>query len=75
MTKEDALRWHAALASIAGQLSGALARGSWSPRLLNTSLAMLKPVVREMEIADYKTQAKAEVEKEAKPQRQKRKRR
>lgn len=64
MTREDAARWHAALAASAGQLSGALARNSHSRRLVQNLLAMLRPVLREMETDDLQYQALENIAKE-----------
>lgn len=64
MTREDAMRWHAALASSAGQLSGALARKAYSRRMVQDLLAMLRPVIRELETDDLQYQALANIEKD-----------
>lgn len=64
MNREDAIRWHQALASSAGSLSGSLARGHHSRRLVQDILSMLRPVVREMETDDLQYQALENIEKE-----------
>ena len=70
MTKDEAQAWHAGLAAAAGMLSGALARGSYSRRLVQDVLSLVRPVAKAMEVDEltYAAQAKSE----AKPQRQKR---
>lgn len=73
MTKEEALQWHAGIAAAAGMLSGAIARGYKSRRLVQDCLSLLRPVIKEMEI-DALTYA-AEEKAASKPQRQKRTRR
>jgi hypothetical protein len=77
MTKDEALRWHAALAAASGLLSGAIARNSQSHRLTESILSMLRPVVRELEVEALTYAARDKVEKEAaaKPQRVQRRRR
>lgn len=52
MTREQAAKWHAALAASAGMLSGAMARGFKSQRLLQDIISMVKPALREMEAAE-----------------------
>lgn len=63
MTREDAVRWHAALASASGQLSGSIARRAHSRRLIQDLLAMLRPVLKEMETDDLQYQALDNIEK------------
>lgn len=63
-TKDQVAAWHAALCSVAGAFSGALARGRYSPRMVDVALATLKPVVRELEIASFKNEAQDQIEKE-----------
>lgn len=76
MTKGDAVRWHAALASAAGMLSGAIARDALTGRLVNSIASVVKPVLREIEIEEIAFLARLKVEAEnLKPQRQTRKRR
>lgn len=41
--------WHRALAQASGLLSGALAKRSVTPRLLNAVASMVRPVLRDME--------------------------
>jgi len=52
MTREQAAMWHSALASSAGMLSGALARGYKSKRLLQDVISMIKPALKEMEAVE-----------------------
>lgn len=52
MTREQAVIWHRQLAGAAGMLSGALARGYKSRRLLQDVLSMLKPAYLEMDKAE-----------------------
>lgn len=52
MTREQAAKWHAALAASAGMLSGAIARGYKSKRLLQDVISMVRPAINEMEEAE-----------------------
>lgn len=52
MTREQAAKWHAALAASAGMLSGALSRGHRSQRLLQDIISMVRPAINEMEAAE-----------------------
>lgn len=63
MTREDAARWHAALAASAGQLAGSLARRAHSKRLVEDLLSMLRPVIREMETDALQYKALENIEK------------
>lgn len=63
MTREDAIRWHQALAASAGALSGSIARKAHSKRLVQDLLSMLRPVLREMETDALQYQALENIEK------------
>ncbi len=62
MTREEAVSWHASLAAAAGMLSGALARKSFTRRMVQDALSLIRPVAKAMEIDEltYAAQAKAE---------------
>lgn len=63
MTREDAIRWHQALAASAGALSGSIARKAHSKRLVQDLLSMLRPVLREMETDSLQYEALENIEK------------
>lgn len=81
MTIDEAKQWHAALASAAAQLSISITRRSFSPRMFPSLVALLRPVLRDMEVESIKHLAVEKVTREAaalsetlQPQRQQRKR-
>lgn len=67
MTREEAIRWHQAIAASAGMISGALARQSRSRRLVQDVLSLLRPVVKEMEQAEATFAAVEKIERDGPP--------
>lgn len=58
--------WHRQLAKSAGLISGALARRSVSPMMLNAVLAELRPVLRDMERSELLLQVRDQIDNENK---------
>ena len=78
MTLDEAKQWHTALASVAGQLSIAIARKAWTSRMIAVCVATLRPVLRDMEVENLRNLAAEKMAKEAaakpRPERQRKKR-
>lgn len=61
ITKDKLAGWHAALAGASGQLSGAIARGSVTPRLLNVLCSMVRPALRDMERYEVELEVREQI--------------